>query len=242
MTATKYLYFLFFGLLLLNCKGTTQVKVQDVKLTEVKNENSKEPLIPHAPTGLKVSAYLIYKDSTTSTFDVLNDKTKALAIVSIFETSKPFGEYDACVVLNDGAGVSYGINQFTHRSGSLSMVIRRYLANGGQLGREIFQNACDNRAGSCRYCYAQASSSAYSRSPRSPRPWNRSSAGSCGDGRLRSPFRSVPRGTVRLTASAPHGGECYGRYRVSTFLRSGRERLDRPGAAEVALGYRRVPG
>ena len=91
MTATKYLYFLFFGLLLLSCNGTTQVKVQDVKLTEVKNENSKEPLIPPAPTGLKVSAYLIYKDSTTSTFDVLNDKTKALwnTIIGAGDAEKP---------------------------------------------------------------------------------------------------------------------------------------------------------
>jgi hypothetical protein len=52
--------------------------VKDVKLTEVKNDNSKDPPIPYSPTGLKVSAYLIYKDSTTSTFDVLNDKTIAL--------------------------------------------------------------------------------------------------------------------------------------------------------------------
>ncbi|MEQ1604568.1 MAG: chitosanase [Pyrinomonadaceae bacterium] len=70
-----------------------------------------------------------------------NDKMKALAIVHVFETSKPFGDYAACVVLNDGAGVSYGINQFTHRSGSLAAVVREYLANGGQLGREIFNGA-----------------------------------------------------------------------------------------------------
>jgi chitosanase len=55
------------------------------------------------------------------------DKAKALAIVHIFETSRPFGDYAACVVLNDGAGVSYGINQFTHRSGSLLAVVREYL-------------------------------------------------------------------------------------------------------------------
>ena len=70
-----------------------------------------------------------------------NDKIKALAIVHVFETSKPFGDYAACVVLNDGAGVSYGINQFTHRSGSLAAVVREYLANGGQLGREILTAA-----------------------------------------------------------------------------------------------------
>ncbi len=38
------------------------------------------------------------------------DKLKAVAIVNIFETSRPFGDYAAYAVLNDGAGVSYGIN------------------------------------------------------------------------------------------------------------------------------------
>lgn len=66
-----------------------------------------------------------------------NDKMKALAIVHIFETSRPFGDYAACVVLDDGAGVSYGINQFTHRSGSLAAVVERYLELRGQNGREI---------------------------------------------------------------------------------------------------------
>lgn len=55
-------------------------------------------------------------------------KLTALAIVHVFETSKPFGDYAACVVLNDGAGISYGINQFTHRSGSLAAVVERFLA------------------------------------------------------------------------------------------------------------------
>lgn len=64
------------------------------------------------------------------------DKLKALGIVHVFETSKPFGDYAACVVLNDGAGISYGINQFTHRSGSLAAVVRKYLATGSEVGRE----------------------------------------------------------------------------------------------------------
>lgn len=67
------------------------------------------------------------------------DKLKALAIVNIFETSRPLGDHSAVAVLNDGAGVSYGFAQFTHRSGALCDVVERYLANGGQIGREIFQ-------------------------------------------------------------------------------------------------------
>src|SRR5438093_13015784 len=63
-----------------------------------------------------------------------NDKLNALAIVHIFETSRPFGDYAAVAVLNDGAGVSYGIDQFTHRSGSLLAVVEAYLANGGKIG------------------------------------------------------------------------------------------------------------
>lgn len=66
-----------------------------------------------------------------------NDKLKALAIVSVFETSQPFGDYAACVVLDDGAGVSYGICQFTHRSGSLAEVVEPYIQNGGKIGVTI---------------------------------------------------------------------------------------------------------
>ncbi len=65
------------------------------------------------------------------------DKMKALAIVHVFETGKPFGDYAACVVLNDGAGISYGINQFTHRSGSLAAVVKAYLATPAVTGRQM---------------------------------------------------------------------------------------------------------
>lgn len=70
-----------------------------------------------------------------------NEKLKALAIVNIFETSQPFGDYAACVVLNDGAGVSYGISQFTHRSGSLCAVVESYLNNGGKIAATVLTAA-----------------------------------------------------------------------------------------------------
>ncbi len=91
MTASKYIYLLFVGFLFLSCNGTTHVKVEDAKLTEVKSDQTKEPPIPPAPTGLKVSAYLIYKDSTTSTFDILNDNTIALwnTIIGAGDAVKP---------------------------------------------------------------------------------------------------------------------------------------------------------
>jgi hypothetical protein len=69
---------------------------------------------------------------------------KAMAIVNVFETGKPFGDFAACVVLNDGAGVSYGINQFTHRSGSLAAVVEKYLENGGTVGAFILERALAN--------------------------------------------------------------------------------------------------
>lgn len=61
-------------------------------------------------------------------------KATALAIVKIFETAKPFGNYSAVAVLADGAGISYGTSQFTHRSGSLAAVITRYAKLSGAKG------------------------------------------------------------------------------------------------------------
>ncbi len=65
----------------------------------------------------------------------------ASAIVRVFETGSPLGDYSAVAILNDGAGVSYGASQFTHRSGSLVEVVERYLANGGAVGRGVFSAA-----------------------------------------------------------------------------------------------------
>ena len=64
-------------------------------------------------------------------------KFTALAIVHIFETSKPMGDYSAVAVLDDGAGISYGISQFTHRSGSLAAVIERYAKLSGVRGINV---------------------------------------------------------------------------------------------------------
>ena len=61
----------------------------------------------------------------------------AAAIVRVFETGTPAGNYSEVAVLNDGAGISYGISQFTHRSGSLAEVVSRYLASGAAAGRDV---------------------------------------------------------------------------------------------------------
>src|SRR6476646_2313959 len=67
------------------------------------------------------------------------DKRKAMAIVRIFETGKATGDYTAVAVLDDGAGISYGISQFTHRSGSLATVVEKYLSAGANVGRVVLE-------------------------------------------------------------------------------------------------------
>lgn len=61
----------------------------------------------------------------------------AAAIVRVFETGTPAGNYSEVAVLNDGAGISYGISQFSHRAGSLAEVVSRYLASGAVAGRDV---------------------------------------------------------------------------------------------------------
>lgn len=74
--------------------------------------------------------------SDTHTFSDA-DKLKALSIVNIFETSRPMGDPAAVAVLDDGAGVSYGMAQFTHRSGSLAAVVDAYLETNCPVGRDV---------------------------------------------------------------------------------------------------------
>ena len=64
----------------------------------------------------------------------------ASAIVRVFETGSARGNYSAVAVLNDRAGVSYGVSQFTHRSGSLGRVVERYLETGGVVGRDVLSD------------------------------------------------------------------------------------------------------
>jgi len=68
------------------------------------------------------------------------DKLKALAVINIFETGVSFGDYTAVAVLDDGAGISYGMSQFTHKSGSLAAVIGRYFKLGGVVGRRVISS------------------------------------------------------------------------------------------------------
>lgn len=74
-----------------------------------------------------------------------------LIIVHIFETSKKFGRPDTIAALKDGAGISYGSNQFTHRSGSLAAVVKRFLNSDVQGFSELneYLDALDNHTPGC---------------------------------------------------------------------------------------------
>lgn len=61
------------------------------------------------------------------------------SIVSVFETGRlpnP-AAYATCTVLRDGAGVSYGKHQCTDKSGSLDLVVKRYIELGGQYAEKL---------------------------------------------------------------------------------------------------------
>lgn len=90
------------------------------------------------------------------------DLAKASAVVSVFETSKLRGDYSALAVLDDGAGISYGIRQFTHRSGALLSVVERYIANGGKVGiQPIRENLAVLRSRAAKSIAALAANSRF---------------------------------------------------------------------------------
>lgn len=60
------------------------------------------------------------------------DKQAARVIVSIFETNRKAGNPAALAVLDDGAGISYGMHQATHRSGTLAKVVEQYILLAGK--------------------------------------------------------------------------------------------------------------
>ncbi len=68
------------------------------------------------------------------------DKVIALSICHIFETSKPLGRADVVAILKDGAGISYGIPQGTHKSGNLADIIERYLSKRTVAGNKVLHS------------------------------------------------------------------------------------------------------
>ena len=54
-------------------------------------------------------------------------------VLSIFETGRvpTSASYSTCSILADGAGISYGKHQCTDKSGSLDLVVKKYIELGG---------------------------------------------------------------------------------------------------------------
>ena len=58
-------------------------------------------------------------------------KATIMSVLSVFETGKAEGDYSACAVLEDGAGISYGLHQATDGGGSLHAIMSHYVQSGG---------------------------------------------------------------------------------------------------------------
>jgi chitosanase len=73
------------------------------------------------------------------TMSIISPDTKRViqSILSVFETGKPEGAYDAVTVLSDGAGISYGKHQATDKSDTLDAIVYRYLDLGGVYAKEL---------------------------------------------------------------------------------------------------------
>lgn len=65
------------------------------------------------------------------------DKAAVRAIISVFETGKARGNPGAVAVLRDGAGISYGMHQATHKSGSLYKVVYWYCHLNGMFANDL---------------------------------------------------------------------------------------------------------
>lgn len=64
-------------------------------------------------------------------------KKTIMKIINVFETGKPDGDYGALVVLNDGAGISFGRSQVTDGANSLDLLIDDYIDAGGLYADEF---------------------------------------------------------------------------------------------------------
>ena len=75
-------------------------------------------------------------------------KQTSQAIVNVFETGRPLGDYGRVTVMNDDAGhLTYGRSQTTLASGNLALLLHDYCDADGQWAHELepFLPAFDNR-------------------------------------------------------------------------------------------------
>lgn len=69
--------------------------------------------------------------------DLAHTKRIAQAIVNVFETGTPAGDYSACTILDDGAGISYGRSQSTDGGGALDEIALRYVDARGRCSERL---------------------------------------------------------------------------------------------------------
>ena len=58
-------------------------------------------------------------------------------VVNVFETGKADGDYGMAVILEDGAGISYGRSQATDGGGNLDRIVYAYLDAGGRFAEDL---------------------------------------------------------------------------------------------------------
>lgn len=81
----------FIIVLLFSCRQPNHVTVSNVALPNIKDEDTATLPPPLLPAGVSAAAFLVYNDSTISSFDVLNDKSVALwnTIIGGGDAQKP---------------------------------------------------------------------------------------------------------------------------------------------------------
>lgn len=89
---------------------------------------------PFAAPALQKPPTTVYPMATMPNDD---GKKTAQAILSVFETGKAEGDYGACAVLEDGAGISYGLHQVTDGGGNLLVLMESYVAADGMYAEAV---------------------------------------------------------------------------------------------------------
>jgi hypothetical protein len=91
----RHFYYLLFFItiqLISGCNDSSSKTKKELTADVPKSPTPDSTMtLPPPVSGLKVAAYLIYKDGSTSSFDVLNDKSKALwnVIIGGADAEKP---------------------------------------------------------------------------------------------------------------------------------------------------------
>jgi len=74
--------------------------------------------------------------------ELTSDQIRAIdSTLCIFETGRlpSSASYSTCALLSDGAGISYGKHQATDKSGTLDLIVGRYIAKNGVYSSQIKQ-------------------------------------------------------------------------------------------------------